>query len=57
MKIGSFAVALASLLAGVARGQTGVGPNGVTGPWAAVNDSFLCFYDANGDRNVTVVSH
>lgn len=52
----SFALGGLCALAAVAQGQTGVGPNGVRGPWATVNDSFLCFWDPAQDRNTTAVS-
>jgi len=31
-------------------------PNGVTGPWSMVNDSFLCFWDPFDDRSTKAVS-
>lgn len=53
----SFAVGGLCALVAVAQGQTGpVGPNGVRGPWATVNESFLCFWDPLQDRNTTAAS-
>lgn len=44
-------------LVAVAQAQgNGVGPNSVTGPWALVNASFLCFWDPAEDRTTTAVS-
>jgi hypothetical protein len=44
-----------ALMGGVVDAQTG--PAATTGPWAPVNDSFLCYWDPAGDRNTTAVSN